>query len=183
MNISQFDSLLAFFLGNCPFLLASCLLFKPFTFLFLLHSILYCPPPLVNKFQDIDNLIYMTQHLNCGKPFLELKTDNMSIKQIHNMILIDKLISDCSFTANIIQAALTKSWNTRRDFQVTPKGNNMYLFSFSQEVDIRLVMEQRPWSINNQLLSLCDWPLDIPLEDLSTLHRFGSKFTVSPIIN
>lgn len=44
---------------------------------------------------------------------------------------------------------------------------------FNHESDVKMVMDHRPWSIINGLLSTRDWPPNIPIEEL--------VFTKTPI--
>lgn len=50
-----------------------------------------------------------------------------------------------------------------------PKRNNTYIFSFGHEADVRHVLDNRTWSINNQLLAMREWPPEIPFDELNFL--------------
>ncbi|KAF2299334.1 hypothetical protein GH714_031615 [Hevea brasiliensis] len=117
--------------------------------------------------ENVDELISLTQQLQCEDPVLELTIDNAQSRKVQDHILVGKLISDKRFSLNVIKTVLQKSWRIRSEFQVTAKRTNIFVFSFSHMVDLKYVLENRPWSINNQLLALREWPPDMPFEDLS----------------
>uniref|UniRef100_A0A2C9V541 DUF4283 domain-containing protein n=1 Tax=Manihot esculenta TaxID=3983 RepID=A0A2C9V541_MANES len=76
---------------------------------------------------------------------------------------------DCRrrYNASVVKAALAKSWTLRKDFIVTPKRENVFVFYFDHEVDARFVMGNRPWYVQNHLISIMEWPPDLTLEELS----------------
>ncbi|KAF2323479.1 hypothetical protein GH714_035690 [Hevea brasiliensis] len=67
--------------------------------------------------ENVDELISLTQQLQCEDPVLELTIDNAQSRKVQDHILVGKLISDKRFSLNVIKTVLQKSWRIRSEFQ------------------------------------------------------------------
>lgn len=47
------------------------------------------------------------------------------------------------------------------------KKTNTFTFHFEHEIDVRMVLENRPWSTQNQHLMLKEWQPDEAFEEIS----------------
>lgn len=117
--------------------------------------------------KDISDLMNLTQHLNCNDQALDLETDIDQGNKIQQITLAGKLISAKSFSSMVVKAVLEKAWNIKAGFKVSTKGNNLFVFSFVHSKDAMFVFQNRPWSLNNNLIVIRDWPADLAFEDLS----------------
>ena len=116
--------------------------------------------------EHLNELMALTENLNCNEPFLSLEEDNDMSKILQKKCLVGKLITARPFSATTIKTVLTKSWSLKNDFSVVSKRNNIFLFSFEDEGDVQYVLQFRPWSIRNILLVINEWPHQIAFDEI-----------------
>lgn len=62
----------------------------------------------------------------------------------HQRILVGKLISPTNLSGAALKAALQKLWKIRLDFTIHSRRNNLFIFTFSHEIDTGNVLSNRP---------------------------------------
>lgn len=81
-----------------------------------------------------------------------MEEDNDNSKLLQQCCLVGKLITSKFFSATTLKSILSQAWPVKKDFSVAPKRNNISIFSFEEEKDVKQVLQQRPWLICSNLL-------------------------------
>ncbi|KAL3511205.1 hypothetical protein ACH5RR_030606 [Cinchona calisaya] len=87
--------------------------------------------------------------------------------------LIGKIIGDKQANFVGVKNFATQVWGFPVNFSVIELGPNTFQFTFGLQSDMMRVLNNRPWVLDNQLLSLHKWELNIEVND--------DKFKISPL--
>lgn len=68
-----------------------------------------------------------------------------------------KVITDRPLNKGAIRSMLKKAWGDLDDLHISNVGVNMFLFTFSNEKEVKDVLSRAPWYVMNKLVSLQPW--------------------------
>lgn len=117
--------------------------------------------------ENVDKPIDKAKSFNCKQITLHLIVNKDNDKHSKGKVLVGKVISEKTISLAMIKAILVKSWQTRRGYRAAAKLNNMFVFTFEHDVDAKIIIENRPWTINNQQLAIAEWPPNMSIEEIS----------------
>ncbi|KAI9071798.1 hypothetical protein K1719_046244 [Acacia pycnantha] len=74
------------------------------------------------------------------------------------MVLIDKILSNKSYTRATLLSILRKAWNLQTGLDIIEITGKAFMFKFEDEEEYNRILRGRPWSINGSLLNLMERP-------------------------
>ena len=76
--------------------------------------------------------------------------------------LIGKIWIGKKVNKEAFMIVLSRIWRTKRGVIFKELDDNLWLFEFDEETDMRRVLERRPWSFDRQILVLTEFNKSIP---------------------
>lgn len=89
-----------------------------------------------------------------------------------NLVLVGRILSQKILNVVGVKNVIKKAWKTDEEFSISDMGNNLFVFSFSSEVDLCRIMCEGPWSVMGKIMVLRKWDYSKALEEID--------FTFSP---
>ncbi|XP_050257290.1 uncharacterized protein LOC126702589 [Quercus robur] len=150
---------------------------------------------------EVSDLVSCTEKISCQDIKLEL-TPNQNMNPTPELTLLAKLYTTKTISFIMVKEVTQKAWKPAFPMEVKKLSQNIYMLSFSHEVDFHKVYHKCPWSIRGGHLVLKKWSLDLSWQEvdfsLSTiwiqihglpdlwrtednLKRIGSK--ISSVVN
>lgn len=74
-----------------------------------------------------------------------------------SLSLIGKFLTCKPFNKRVAQNMLRRAWSLKKGVQIVEVGSNLFQFKFSSEFDLERVLNDGPWSFDNQVLVLRKW--------------------------
>ncbi|KAH7855032.1 hypothetical protein Vadar_020421 [Vaccinium darrowii] len=102
--------------------------------------------------------------------FLDLDEGSGDSSLNSSVCLVGKILHGRTIKAHILANILSVAWRTRAPFHVDDWNNNVFLFRFEDVADRTNILQEGPWSIMNNLLSLK------PLEDGMVVSELDFSF-------
>lgn len=72
----------------------------------------------------------------------------------YRLVLVGRLVTDKHIKFPIMRDTLASVWRPGKGVSITEAATNLYLFQFFHEVDVKRVLEDGPWSFEQNLLVL-----------------------------
>ena len=95
-----------------------------------------------------------------------------SSKENSKKLLIGKILSNKSFSKNLVKEILVKALNVIKDIDDSLVDKNIFVFSFKHEADVRCAWDGRPWTVKGEHLILKHFNFDLSVleVDFSTIE-------------
>nr|XP_023921435.1 uncharacterized protein LOC112032902 [Quercus suber] len=74
-----------------------------------------------------------------------------------SLSLIGKFLTCKPFNKRAAKNTLRRAWGLEKSLQIIEVGPNLFQFKFQTEVDMVRIIQDGPWSFDNQLLLLQSW--------------------------
>lgn len=82
------------------------------------------------------------------------------------LVLVGKILGTRRYSTETVRKVLEKAWRLPREFKVKGLMTNVFKFTFEHPFDIYKVNENAPWLINQHLLVLNYWLVNVLLKDV-----------------
>ncbi|GMY19488.1 reverse transcriptase [Fagus crenata] len=109
---------------------------------------------------ELEDMILKSNSLSCTDRPIKLEAREDKVTRILEYGLDGKVISDKAVNRNKVKAILSEAWKTSKGVAFMDFVQNLFMFLFEAEGDRRRILEQGPWSIDGNLLSLKPCKLD-----------------------
>ena len=86
------------------------------------------------------------------------------------MSLIGKFLTCKPFNKRATKNTLRRAWGLENSLQIIEVGPNLFQFKFQSEFDMVWIIQDGPWSFDNQLLLLRWWQKGMTVENIKLEH-------------
>ena len=86
------------------------------------------------------------------------------------MSLIGKFLTCIPFNKRAAKNTLRRAWGLENSLQIIEVGLNLFQFKFQSEFDMVRIIQDVPWSFDNQLLLLRRWQKGMTVENIKLEH-------------
>ena len=87
-----------------------------------------------------------------------------------SLSLIGKFLTCKPFNKRAAKNTLRKAWGLENSLQIIEVGPNLFQFKFQLEFDMVRIIQDGPWSFDNQLLLLRRWQKGMTVENIELEH-------------
>ena len=89
-----------------------------------------------------------------------------------SLSLIGKFLTCKPFNKRVAKTTLRRAWGLENSLQIIEVGPNLFQFKFETEFDITRILQDGPWSFENQLLLLQRWQKGMTVRNIRLEHAF-----------
>ncbi|GMP91233.1 hypothetical protein CsSME_00042012 [Camellia sinensis var. sinensis] len=86
-------------------------------------------------------------------------------EDVSGLCLVGKILTPKTLNRTIVSNILQNAWKPCSQFDISPWGDNVYLFQFSESEDQCKVLDEAPWSVIGNLLVLQPFHLGIAVSN------------------
>ena len=87
-----------------------------------------------------------------------------------SLSLIGKFLTCKPFNKRAAKNTLRRAWGLENSLQIIEVGPNLFQFKFQSEIDMVQIIQDGPWSFDNQLLLLRRWQKGMTVENIELEH-------------
>ena len=87
-----------------------------------------------------------------------------------SLSLIGKFLTCKPFNKRAAKNTLRRAWGLENSLQIIEVGPNLFQFKFQSEIDMVQIIQDGPWSFDNQLLLLRRWQKGMIVENIELEH-------------
>ena len=87
-----------------------------------------------------------------------------------SLSLIGKFLTCKPFNKHAAKTTLRRAWGLENSLQIIEVGPNLFQFKFETEFDITCILQDGPWSFDNQLLLLQRWQKGMTVGNIRLEH-------------
>ena len=123
----------------------------------------YYPPSFITI--EVSDLISRTEKVSYEEARLDLPP-NQGHTTFPKLILLAKLITNKDIGLAYVRDVVLKAWNPIYPLEVKRMDKDIFMFSFSHEVDAYRAYHKRPWSYKGGHLILKKWSLEVTWQEV-----------------
>ncbi|KAF2324630.1 hypothetical protein GH714_015755 [Hevea brasiliensis] len=124
---------------------------------------------------SLSELVNMIETLSCEKPASELFENKGMGHNITPNKLIVKIVAIKRYSPWILRTTMGKIWKFKVDFVVNRGPNRAFIFVFENAQDEDRIIDEGPWSLDNNLTIFKEW---LPNKSLQDIHFTAEGFWV-----
>ena len=126
-----------------------------------------------NQENEVDQLIQMTKRLmgNDGQG-IELEEDEDIVASLNNLTLVGKIQADRIVNKGAVGNIIQRAWNPRLGVTISDLEDNIFLFKFKSEADVKRIWQGGPWTVMGNHLVLKRWHADAQVRDFDFSHSW-----------
>ena len=113
----------------------------------------------------VSDLALRTANCSCEEFKIELPSLH-SDSASPNLSIIGKILSSRNFYPSVVKDIADKAWNLTFPMLVNKVDRNIFLFTFTHEVDLNSVFRRRPWTLRGAHLILKVWNLELTWQEV-----------------
>ena len=106
---------------------------------------------------EVSNLISRTEKVSCEEARIEL---------LPKLILLAKLITNKNIGLSYVRDMVLKAWDSAYPLELKRMDKDIFMFSFSHEVDAYRAYHRRPWSCKGGTLILKKWSPEVNWQEV-----------------
>jgi len=120
---------------------------------------------------SLENLVQLTQRLwQASGDGLELEEVAEIVRALNELTLVGKIVADRVLNKHAVRNTIIRSWNPKFGVTISDLDDNIFLFKFKSEIDLRRIWNGEPWTIMGNHLNLKKWHADANVNDIDFSH-------------